>query len=108
MKGNSKESLQVIPLLVLTLEAVSISDKNKIMHMKYPSSNGNLFSDDVNAKVDIDLRQDMSDALSFSDFQMKDGSKPILQFIAFCNHISTHCCLHYKIIIRTFSLKIIS
>ena len=51
--------------------------------MKYPSSNGNLFSDDVNAKVDIDLRQDMSDALSFSDFQMKDGSKPILQFIAF-------------------------
>ena len=63
--------MQVLPLLILTLEAVSISDKNKIIHMKYPSSNGNLFSDDVNAKVDIDLRQDMSDALSFSDFQMK-------------------------------------
>ena len=78
------------------------------MHMKYPSSNGNLFSDDVNAKVDIDLRQDMSDALSFSNFQMKDVSKPILQFIALCNHMSTHSCLHYKIIIRTLSLKIIS
>ncbi len=51
----------MITLLKLPPEAELISDRNKTVHIKYPRNNVSFLGDTVNAKMCIDLWQDMSD-----------------------------------------------
>ena len=51
----------MITLFKLPPEAVLISERNKTMHIKYPTNNVSFLGVTVNAKVCIDLWQDMSD-----------------------------------------------
>ena len=50
----------MITLLKLPPEAELISDRNETMHIEYPNNNVSFLGDTVNAKVCIDLWQDMS------------------------------------------------
>ena len=82
----------MITLLKLPPEAELISDRNKTVHIKYPNNKVSFLGDTVNAKVCIDLWQDMSALRPSLVFRKKYNID--IRFIAvFVMYLNTDKCI---------------
>ena len=75
---NSKSIVRIssymITLLNIPHDEGLIKDRNKTMQMKFPNNNASFLGDNINAKVCVDLWQDMSKlrpSLNFGTKKMK-------------------------------------